>query len=160
LTSSEVTRLEQQSYDNIQRWTEAVDNSDSDAYSWEVSPPVDKPRLKRTIRKEFLSAANFDSLVLGAAPILQAPEPPTANGSSGATPPPLPPSASFMLAVNGQTYGPYTQSQLRQMAAGGQFAQQSLVWRPGMSEWQPASLVPELASLFTTVPAGMPPPPP
>jgi hypothetical protein len=65
-----------------------------------------------------------------------------------------------MLAVNGQTYGPYTPSQLRQMAVSGQFAAQSMVWRAGMTEWQAASLVPELASLFTAPPAGMPPPPP
>lgn len=50
----------------------------------------------------------------------------------------------FYYADQSQQKGPATLEQLR--AAG--VTSQTLVWREGMADWQPAGAVPELASLF------------
>ncbi|MEZ7604480.1 SPFH domain-containing protein [Streptococcus parasanguinis] len=71
----------------------------------------------------------------------------------GMTPPPLP-TASYHIAVNGQTSGPFDRNTLTQMALSGQLLSSSLVWKPGMTEWRKADSVDELKDLF------MPPVPP
>lgn len=76
---------------------------------------------------------------------------------SGMTPPPVPPQAAYNVAVNGQSTGPFDAATLKQMAANGQFTAQSQVWKAGMSSWQPAGQVPDLAQIFSSQ---MPPPPP
>lgn len=93
---------------------------------------------------------------MGAAPAMGA-------GMMGMTPPPAPVATMYHVAVNGQTTGPYAIAQLQQGAASGQFSPSSQVWAPGMSGWQPASQVPELAMLFQAPPPpppAAPPPPP
>jgi membrane protease subunit (stomatin/prohibitin family) len=77
----------------------------------------------------------------------------------GMTPPP-PPVVQYNVAVNGQTTGPFTFDQLRQMAAQGQFTPQSQVWKQGMSGWAAAGTVQELASVFAQSTPPPPPPPP
>lgn len=67
-------------------------------------------------------------------------------------PPPMPGAASYMLAINGQQYGPYNIQQLQQMVASGQMKAQTLVWSQGMAAWEPAVNRADLASLFTSVP--------
>jgi hypothetical protein len=79
------------------------------------------------------------------------------------TPPPMP-QVQYMLAVNGQQYGPFKMAQLQQMAQSGQLTPQTYVWRQGMPQWELAENVAELASLFGApvpppVPSGMPTPP-
>jgi len=78
------------------------------------------------------------------------------NKPNGGTPPPLP-SASFFVAVNGQQAGPYDMATLSQFASQGQFTAQTMVWKQGMTAWTAAGQVPELASVFNSMP---PPPPP
>lgn len=68
-------------------------------------------------------------------------------------PPPLPTQVSFHVAVNGQSTGPYPLPQIQQALASGQLSPSTLVWTAGMSGWQPAGQVPQLAG-------GMQPPPP
>ena len=63
-------------------------------------------------------------------------------------PPPVPGSVSYLLAFNGQQYGPYNMQQLQQMVLSGQLTAQTLVWCHGMAAWQPASNRPDLAALF------------
>lgn len=79
-------------------------------------------------------------------------------------PPPMPGAISYMIAVNGQQYGPYNMQQMQQMVQNGQMNPQTYVWKQGMTNWDMAGNVPELASLFGTVPppmpGGMPPTPP
>ena len=75
-------------------------------------------------------------------------------------PPPMPGAASYMLAVNGQQYGPYNMQQLQQMVTSGQLTAQTLVWCQGMAAWEPASNRPDLASLFAPAVPPMPPTPP
>lgn len=78
-----------------------------------------------------------------------------------ATPPPPAPAAnSYMLAINGQQFGPYPVDQLRQMVQQGQLTRQTFVWCQGMPNWAAAENVPELAQLFAPAPGSMPPPPP
>ena len=74
-------------------------------------------------------------------------------GQPGMTPPPVP-VAAYHVAVNGQAAGPFDMNALKQMSAAGQFVGESLVWKPGMTEWVKASSVDELKGLF------MPPVPP
>jgi membrane protease subunit (stomatin/prohibitin family) len=81
-----------------------------------------------------------------------APPPPGA-----AAPPPLPTSgARWSLAVAGQTYGPYTDDQMRSMLASGQVAPSTPAWRPGASGWTPVSSYAEFAGGGHAAP---PPPP-
>jgi hypothetical protein len=71
--------------------------------------------------------------------------------------PPAPPAASWHIAENGQTLGPFGLEALAQAAAQGRFRLDTLVWTAGMASWTPAAQMPQLASLFQTPP---PPPPP
>ena len=64
-------------------------------------------------------------------------------------PPPIPGSVNYMLAINGQQYGPYNMQQLQQMVSTGQLTAQTLVWCQGMAAWESASNRPDLAPLFS-----------
>ncbi len=81
-------------------------------------------------------------------------------GGQGGNQNPPPPMPSFYVAINGQQTGPFNLAQLQQMFQAGQFNQQSLVWSQGMASWTAAGQVPQLASLFSSVPPPVPPPPP
>ena len=79
------------------------------------------------------------------------------------TPPPMP-NVQYMVAVNGQQTGPFNMQQLQQMTQLGQVTPQTYVWKQGMSQWELAGNVQELAHLFAAptpppVPGGMPTPP-
>ena len=67
------------------------------------------------------------------------------------TPPPIP-AVAYHVAVNGQATGPYDSNTLQQMAANGQFAAESMVWKNGMAEWVKAGTVDELKSMFVIIP--------
>lgn len=82
------------------------------------------------------------------------------------TPPPMPAATvQYMVAVNGQQSGPFSILQLQQFAQQGQFTPQTLVWKQGMANWEPAGNVHELASVFAAptpppIPGGGATPPP
>ena len=82
------------------------------------------------------------------------PPPPPA---SGAVPPPPPGAVAdaprWSVAIDGKTYGPYTDDALRGMLQSGQIAPSAHAWRPGAAGWTRIS---DLAE-FQIVP---PPPPP
>ena len=63
------------------------------------------------------------------------------------TPPPIP-TVAYHIAVNGQATGPFDIATLSQMAATGQFREESLVWKQGMAEWRKAGTIEELSKLF------------
>lgn len=63
----------------------------------------------------------------------------------------------YHISVNGAQYGPYTLTQMQQMAQSGQITGISYVWKPGMPNWETAMNIPELRMLFAT---NTPPPPP
>jgi len=74
------------------------------------------------------------------------------------TPPP-PPQVQYNISVNGQQSGPFGWEQLKQMVESGQITKGTYVWKQGMADWELASVVEELASLFGAVPPPPPPPP-
>ncbi len=75
----------------------------------------------------------------------------------GVVPPPIP-SVAYHVAINGQAAGPFDLPTLTQMAATGQFTINSLVWKPGMSQWAKAETVDELKELFPATSAVPPVP--
>jgi len=84
--------------------------------------------------------------------------PPPPPGSAAAPPPPpVPNGARWSLAVGGQTYGPYTDAQMKAMLASGQINAQTLAWRPGATGWAGAGSYAELGGSEGAAP---PPPPP
>ncbi|HEV7920506.1 MAG TPA: SPFH domain-containing protein [Thermoanaerobaculia bacterium] len=82
------------------------------------------------------------------------------QGSSGGAAPPPPPSAPaaarWSLAIDGKTYGPYTDDALRTMLRQGQVDPATPAWRPGAGGWAPLNSYSELE----TGSAPPPPPPP
>lgn len=86
---------------------------------------------------------------------------PAMPGQQGPGVPPAPPTpANWMLAINGQQYGPYNTQQLGQLVQNGQLTPSTHVWREGMANWDMAANVPELAPFFAPATPGTPPPPP
>ena len=77
-------------------------------------------------------------------------------GGSAAAPPP-PPAATWYLAVNGQSQGPFSFQQVSQGISAREISRDSLVWTAGMASWQAAGQVSALSSAFGATP---PPPPP
>ena len=74
------------------------------------------------------------------------------TGSPNMVPPPIP-TPLYHVAVNGQANGPYDIMGLKKMASNGELTVDSLVWTQGMSSWEKAGNIKELASVF----CGMPP---
>lgn len=81
--------------------------------------------------------------------------------NGGATPPnhlqtpPPPPgipapvqTMSVMVAVNGQTYGPYERATLLEMIINGSLTRETYVFIQGMDGWKTAAEVPQVAALF------------
>lgn len=86
--------------------------------------------------------------------------PPPAPGAGSAPPPPPGPQANvprWSLAIDGKTYGPYTDDALKNMVQSGQVARSTQAWRPGASGW--ASLD-SYSELELSGGSAMPPPPP
>ncbi|MEO8381968.1 MAG: SPFH domain-containing protein [Acidobacteriota bacterium] len=88
---------------------------------------------------------------------LNTPAPP-----QGAAAPPPPPGGSvsaprWSVAIDGKTYGPYTDDALKAMVQSGQVAPSTQAWRPGASGW---ASVDSYAELELSGGSAMPPPPP
>jgi len=78
--------------------------------------------------------------------------------STAAGPPPLPTDAAWYIAVDGAQRGPYDQATIARYASDGTITTATLVWRAGMSQWQAASDVPQVAALFVdSTPPPLPP---
>lgn len=93
-----------------------------------------------------------------------APQMPGQKGMGGA--PQMPgmgaaiPQVQYYIGINGQQYGPCDWNKLQQLVQQDQLTQQSYVWKNGMTQWEFAGNVAELAPLFQgTAPQmpGMPP---
>lgn len=86
--------------------------------------------------------------------------PPAPGASSAAPPPPPGPQANvprWSLAIDGKTYGPYTDDALKALVHGGQVTPSTQAWRPGASGWAPLD---SYAELGLGGGSAMPPPPP
>ena len=75
------------------------------------------------------------------------------------TPPPMP-NVQYHISVNGAQAGPFNMQQMAQMVQSGQLTQQTYVWKQGMTNWELAGNVQELASLFAPPASGATPPQP
>ena len=82
-----------------------------------------------------------------------------APAAAAAVPPPLPNAgATYHVALQGQTHGPYNVSQLVDGYSRGQLDLETLIWSPQLVNWTPVKNVPALAAQFQGPPT--PPPPP
>ena len=62
--------------------------------------------------------------------------------------------AQWRYALSGQSHGPVTPAELREMLQAGQISPETPVWCDGMADWAPARTVPEVAAGLD-----LPPPP-
>lgn len=77
------------------------------------------------------------------------------NTAGAAVPPPVPVSA-YHVAINGAAAGPFDLTALKQLALTGQLTAQTLVWKPGMKQWQNAETVEELKPVLSQLPPELP----
>ena len=90
----------------------------------------------------------------------QMPQTPPMPGMGGMPPKPgTVPQVSYTVGINGQPYGPCNWNQLQQLVQQGQLTHDTIVWTQGMSQWQKAGEVMELAPLFQGTAPEMPPRP-
>jgi membrane protease subunit (stomatin/prohibitin family) len=71
--------------------------------------------------------------------------------------PPPQPIIAYHVALNGQQSGPFNVDQLKQFVQTGQFTKNHHVWKEGMLNWELASNIPDLVSVFSTIPPSPPP---
>jgi len=88
----------------------------------------------------------------------QPPQQPPAQAPQTQTPPPppLPQQKQYHVALDGQQAGPFDRGALQSYVQSGQLTKDTLVWSQGMTGWSPASQVPDLASLFGSMPPPLP----
>lgn len=79
------------------------------------------------------------------------------NMNTNIAPPPLPQTASYYIAVNGQQMGPYDASIISSYINNGQINSETLVWKQGLPSWTKISLLPEFANMFQNCPPPIPP---
>jgi hypothetical protein len=113
----------------LAQWTEAVPDSASDAYHWEVERSVDK----RVIRPDILASDERAAQVL-------------------ATPATAPAAVRYKLFAGGAQHGPFSAEEIALRIARGEVARDTRIWNmqwnPKADKWQYAGHMPELAPLF------------
>lgn len=113
----------------LAQWTEAVPDSASDAYHWEVERSVDK----RVIRPDILASDERAAQVL-------------------ATPAAAPAAVRYKLFAGGAQHGPFSAEEIALRIARGEVARDTRIWNmqwnPKADKWQLAGHMPELAPLF------------
>ncbi|MCD7936206.1 MAG: SPFH domain-containing protein [Tannerellaceae bacterium] len=87
----------------------------------------------------------------------QAATPPVAPGGP-ATLPPLPGETEYYVAVGGRQSGPFRLNGLAELVQKQVLTRETLVWKAGMAQWQPAGEQDELANLWTATPPPLPQP--
>ncbi|MFN3792601.1 tubulin-like doman-containing protein [Massilia sp.] len=130
---------------SIQGWTEAVPDSASDAYSWEVERPVDK----RVILPQYLHSDAHAAAVLqgraGAAVELAKAAPAASAGAQADGP-------RYKLFVQGAQRGPFTLDEIGRQAARGEIdgatRAWNMAWNPKLDKWSTVGALPELAALL------------
>jgi len=75
---------------------------------------------------------------------------------SSASPPPVPQTGSYYVAVNGQQAGPFDRGSLQQKIQSGDLTKETLVWKEGMDQWAKAGEVSDLNQLFGQSPPPLP----
>lgn len=72
----------------------------------------------------------------------------TPASANAATPPPVQQQTGVYIVVENSQAGPFSQEDLVKLIQNDMLSQNTLVWKAGMANWQPASLVPEVNKLF------------
>lgn len=75
---------------------------------------------------------------------------PTLNNKAS-VPPPIP-AVQYHVAIDGKATGPFEISTLKQMASAGTLTRESLVWKPGMEQWEKAGSMDDLQNAFIQPP--------
>lgn len=68
--------------------------------------------------------------------------------ASAPTPPPIRGQEQTYLAVDGTQAGPFSDNELEILVRQNILTSETLVWKAGMSDWKPATQVPEINKLF------------
>jgi hypothetical protein len=58
------------------------------------------------------------------------------------------PASGYLIAIDGQSYGPYDMEQLPQIVEQGSLTRETFVWKEGMESWEAAGTIGELSVLF------------
>ncbi|WP_305909706.1 SPFH domain-containing protein [Methylomarinum sp. Ch1-1] len=72
------------------------------------------------------------------------------------SPPPLPNSVAYYVAIDGQQQGPFQQDIMVQKINNGEINRSTLVWHADLTEWTRADKVSELSGLFAMTPPPLP----
>ena len=67
---------------------------------------------------------------------------------SPSQPPQIPTEEVFYLVIDNAQAGPFNAAAMKQIIQNNMITKDTLVWKPGMAQWQPASQVPEVNKLF------------
>lgn len=81
--------------------------------------------------------------------------PPIRHSDTHLTPPPVSVD-SYYVVISGQTEGPFDIATLSKMINNHLVTKQSLVWKPGMENWQVCCNIQEMQTLFLTTPPPIP----
>jgi len=73
-----------------------------------------------------------------------------------AAPPPVPTTATYFVAVGGQSTGPVSLPDIQQRVSQQLIDRDTLVWTAGMANWTPAGQTPALSPFFTNAPPPIP----
>lgn len=83
-----------------------------------------------------------------------------ASSAPAGGPPPVPGSAAGLalhVVQKGERTGPFDAGAVVKLAQSGALTRDTLVWKSGMAQWQPASAVPEIAAILDQTPPPLPP---
>ncbi|HWL07083.1 MAG TPA: SPFH domain-containing protein [Planctomicrobium sp.] len=89
--------------------------------------------------------------------MVQAGQPAFGGTAPGVAPPPLPNSAVWHVALNGQSQGPFDVPSVLSGIQAGQIQANTLIWSPTLGNWTPAGQVNEFSTAFGSTPPPLPP---
>lgn len=72
----------------------------------------------------------------------------TSSPNATSTPPPVQQQTGVYIVVENSQAGPFSHEDLVKLIQNDMLSQNTLVWKVGMANWQPASQVPEVNKLF------------
>lgn len=81
---------------------------------------------------------------------------PLTQNTAPSTPPPLPATEMYHVGLEGKSAGPFDLTQLGELISQGQVNAATLLWQPGMSDWQAAGQIPQVQSMLQQTPPPLP----
>ena len=80
----------------------------------------------------------------------------TSFSSATASPPPIPKSTKYFVAIDNHQTGPFAIDDMKQKISNGEISRKTLIWSQELVEWTAAEKVPAVANLFTMQPPPIP----